>query len=156
MWTKCFCFYCFLLKADRWKTGFYLRKREVTAVALLEPVQWANKVFHVWICSSRAKDPAPASRQLAPRWRFHLGANTILRLLFSAHRCQREKNGKGNKQHPEAFPTQMSPDFLLNPRLHWAAWHIDWKLTIRKHHDIIVSLSSVCMCVPGLTHARPD
>lgn len=63
---------------------FVLGEKEVD-VALLEAVQRANKVFHVWICFSRAKHPAPAGRLPALPClcrRFHLGANTILWLSF--------------------------------------------------------------------------
>lgn len=74
------------------------RGKEVNVISL-EAVQKANKVFHVWICFSRAKHPAPASRQPALPLlcrRFHLGANTILRLSFSAH-CHRREAGKKHK-----------------------------------------------------------
>lgn len=78
------------------------KKKKAANVALLEAVQRANKVFRVWICFSRAKHPAPASGQPA-LWclcrRFHLGANTILRLSLSPHTAATERQGGREREN---------------------------------------------------------
>lgn len=131
-------------------------------VALLEAVQRANKVFHVRICFSRAKHPVSASRQPAP-WclcrRFHLGANTILRLSFSAHRLQREKNGKVKRKRITPWGTPHTTDswFLfvsqseapLGCPARWPTTDIKnkWK-EAPWHHMLLSRCVYVCVCVP--------
>lgn len=93
-------------------------------------------------------------------WRFHLGANTILRLSFSAHRCQREtgregkKNGKVKRKWitPRGTPHTTGFWFLFVSQsvplqgcpARWPTTNIKNKWKEASWHPI---LSSRCVCV---------